>query len=96
VGRALDAREFLVRLLGEKVNTHLGAAWGKVVVDLGVRGENFVKVAGANHLSATAGDFSREIETVCRLWGVPVVRIDSDEEMERFYREVRLDAGERR
>jgi len=95
-GRALDAREFLGRMLGDRLKGHLGGTWGKVVVDLGVRGENFVKSIGANHLSATAGDFSREIETVCRLWGVPVVRIDSDEEMERFYREVRLDAGGRR
>jgi L-fucose isomerase-like protein len=93
VGRALDAREFLARMLGEKAKSHLGAAWGKIVVDLGVRGENFVKAAGANHLSATAGDFTREIETVCRLWGIPVLRIDSDREMEEFYRDVRLKAG---
>jgi L-fucose isomerase-like protein len=94
VGRALDARKFLTRMLGEKVKDHLGAAWGKVVVDLGARGENFVKVAGANHLSATAGDFSREVETICRLWGIPVLRIDSDREMEEFYRDVRLKAGQ--
>jgi L-fucose isomerase-like protein len=93
VGRALDAREFLARALGDGLKDHLGAAWGKVVVDLGVRGENFVKVVGANHLSATEGDFSREIETVCRLWGIPVLRVDSDREMEAFYREVRLRAG---
>lgn len=88
-GQALDAREFLTSMLGDKVHTHLGQAWGKVVVDLGIKGENFVRCIGANHLSATLGDVTEEVETVCRLWGIPVVRIDSDAEMESFYKIVR-------
>lgn len=88
-GRALDARGFLTKMMGEKVRGHLGQAWGKVVVDLGVKGENFVKVIGANHLSATLGDVTREVETACRVWGIPVVRLDSDEEMVNFYKEIR-------
>jgi L-fucose isomerase-like protein len=95
-GRALDARSFLTRFLGERLAGHLGGAWGKVVVDLGVKGSNLVKVIGANHLSATVGNVTREVETACLNWGIPVVRIDSDEEMERFYREVRFSAARER
>jgi L-fucose isomerase-like protein len=88
-GKALDAENFLKNMLGEKVDTHLGHTWGKVVVDLGVKASNFVKVIGANHLSATIGDVTGEVETACRLWGIPVVRIDSDDDMIRFYKEIR-------
>jgi L-fucose isomerase-like protein len=88
-GRELDARSFLDKKLGDKVRSHLGGTWGKVVVDLGVKAENFVKVIGANHLHATLGDVTAEIETACRLWGIGTVRLDSDEDMVRFYDEVR-------
>ncbi len=88
-GRELDAQAFLARTLGDREPGHLAGTWGKVIVDLGVKGENIVKVIGANHLSATLGDVTAEVETACRLWGVPVVRLDCDEDMDRFYHEVR-------
>jgi L-fucose isomerase-like protein len=88
-GKAHDAEGFLKRMLGEDEERHLGHTWGKVVIDLGVRANNFVKVIGANHLSATLGDITREIELVCRMWSIPVVRIDSDDELQRFYTEIR-------
>jgi L-fucose isomerase len=88
-GYAYDAEDFLKKLLGERVNRHLGHTWGKVVINLGVKAHNFVKVAGANHLSATLGDVAQEVELVCRMWGIPVVRIDSDEALKRFYTEIR-------
>lgn len=90
-GSAYDAEDFLKKLLGEKLLGHLGHTWGKVVVDLGVKANNFVKVIGANHLSATLGDVTKEVELVCRMWGIPVVRIDSDEQLSRFYTEIRYD-----
>ena len=88
-GSAYDAEDFLQKLLGEEVHAHLGQAWGKVVINLGVEANNFVKVIGGNHLSATLGDVSGEVELVCRMWGIPVVRIDSDESLRRFYRDIR-------
>ncbi len=88
-GRELDARSFLAEKLGDREPSHLGGTWGKVVVDLGVRPENFVKVIGANHLHATLGDVTAEIEAACRLWGIRTVRLDSDQDMVRFYAEVR-------
>jgi L-fucose isomerase-like protein len=88
-GMAYDAEDFLTKLLDKDLERHLAHTWGKVVVNLGVEANNFVKVIGANHLSATLGDVTREAALVCRMWGIPVVRIDSDEEMERFYTDVR-------
>lgn len=88
-GKELDSKSFLQSLLGEKERNHLAGTWGKVTVNLGVKAENFVKVIGANHLSATLGDITAEVEVACRLWDIPVVRLDSDEEMKRFYYAVR-------
>ncbi len=88
-GKALDAKDFLQKQMGEKEPLHLAGTWGKVVVDLGVRGENFVRIAGANHLHATAGDYTPEISIACGQWSIPVIRIDSDDEMENFYQKVR-------
>ena len=88
-GKELDSRAFLDSLLGEKEKSHLAGTWGKVVVALGVKGENFVKVIGANHLSATLGNVTAEVEAACRVWNIPVVRLDSDEDMLRFYDAVR-------
>jgi L-fucose isomerase-like protein len=88
-GRELDARRFLKDRLGDKERGHLAGTWGKVVVDLGVKAENFVKVIGANHLHATLGDVTAELEAACRLWGIRTVRLDRDEDLLRFYDEVR-------
>jgi L-fucose isomerase len=88
-GKELDARRFLQERLGDKEPGHLGGTWGKVVVDLGVKAERFVKVIGANHLHATLGDVTAEIEAACRLWGIRTVRLDRDADMARFYDEVR-------
>ncbi len=88
-GRALDAKNFLTSKLGKRLNCHLGHAWGKLVVDLGIKAENFVKVIGANHISATLGDVTKEIEIACREYSIPVVRIDSDDEMKKFYNKIR-------
>jgi len=89
VGSELDAAGFLKEKLGSREKNHLAGTWGKVVVHLGVDPENFVKVIGANHIHATLGDVTAEIEIACREWNIPVVRLDSDTSMENFYREVR-------
>ena len=88
-GRELDARRFLSERLGEKEPRHLAGTWGKVVVDLGVKAENFVKAIGANHLHATLGDVTADLQAACRLWGIRTVRLDRDEDLLRFYDEVR-------
>ncbi|TFG60506.1 MAG: hypothetical protein E4H36_11975 [Spirochaetales bacterium] len=92
-GKAYDAEAFLRKRMGERERAHLAGTWGKTVVDLGVKAENFVRVIGANHLHATLGDHTREIEAACMQWNIPVVRLDSDEDMEKFYHEVRQGSG---
>jgi L-fucose isomerase-like protein len=88
-GRERDARSFLAQRLGNREPGHLAGTWGKVVVELGVKGENFVKAFGANHLHATLGDVTEELQAACRLWGIRTVRLDRDEDLLRFYDEVR-------
>jgi L-fucose/D-arabinose isomerase len=88
-GEALDAETFLTGRLGDKEPMHLAGTWGKIVIGMDFTAANFVRAAGANHLHAAAGDWTREITAACRQWNIPVVRIDCDAEMERFYRTVR-------
>jgi L-fucose isomerase-like protein len=88
-GKALNSKVFLSSKLKDKLESHIGYPWGKVVVDLGVKAENFVKVVGANHLSGTTGDVTEEVKVACREISIPVIRIDSDDEMSRFYEEIR-------
>ena len=87
--KALDAKKVLTKKYGERIKDHLGQTWGKIVIDLGVSAKNFVKVIGANHLTATSGDFTEEIEIFCRQVDIPVLRIDSDKNMEEFYSNIR-------
>lgn len=95
-GKALDAKKILSAKYGNRINDHLGKAWGKVVIDLGVNAQNFVRVIGANHLTVTKGNFTDEIEIFCRQTDIPVLRIDSDKDMEEFYNNIRyLDKNER-
>ncbi|MHB1346493.1 MAG: hypothetical protein ACYCXK_03280 [Candidatus Humimicrobiaceae bacterium] len=89
IGKALNARPFLSKKFGKDLESHLGQRWGKVVVDLGVKAQNFVKIVGANHLSATMGDYSREIEYFCRQVNIEIVRIDNDSEILNFYNSIR-------
>jgi L-fucose/D-arabinose isomerase len=94
-GRALDARKILNLKYGKKISGHLGQTWGKIVIDLGVKAQNFVKVIGANHLTMTKGDFTEEIEILCRQVDIPVVRIDSDRDMKEFYKNIRYLSNDR-
>jgi L-fucose isomerase-like protein len=88
-GRAPDSKRVLKEKLGERERDHLAGRWGKLIVDLGVDAENFVRVIGANHLHATLGDVTEEVRAACRQWNIPVVRLDSDDEMVRFYEDLK-------
>jgi L-fucose isomerase-like protein len=89
VGRALNAKPFLSDKFGKDLENHLGQRWGKVVIDLGVNAQNFIKIIGANHLSATIGDYSKEIEYFCRQVNIDIIRIDSNSEIMNFYNSIR-------
>ena len=87
--KGLDSKKILKEKYGERIKAHLGQTWGKVVIDLGVSAKNFVRVIGANHLTATIGDFVDELNIFCRQADIPVLRIDSDNDMEEFYSSIR-------
>jgi len=88
-GKALDSRKVLEERLGSREKQHLAGTWGKLIVELGVDAENFVRVIGANHLHATLGDVTEELVVACRQWDIPILRLDSDEELVRFYSDIR-------
>jgi hypothetical protein len=46
-------------------------------------------------LTMTKGDFTEEIEILCRQVDIPVVRIDSDRDMKEFYKNIRYLSNDR-
>ena len=90
VGEELDSRKILNERLGKNEPAHLAGTWGVVTINLNTDKDLFVKTFGANHLSVTLGDVSKEIEAACLLWDVPVIRMDSKESMKHFYTSVRM------
>jgi len=65
-------------------NCHIGAMWPFVGVDLGVDPKEILRTAGSNHYSAIPGDLTQEVTHACRELGIPVVRLDSIEDMQAF------------
>ena len=88
-GFAYDSRKFLADKLGGDLENHLGATWSKITVNLGVKSDNFIKVFGANHLSATLGHNYEALKFACRELGISITRIDNDQEMLEFYDSIR-------
>ena len=68
-----------------------GRMWPHVAINLGpdFKASALDKIIGSNHLSATYGDFTSEIEHLCHHLDIPVVRIDDAEEMLGFLEEIR-------
>ncbi len=62
--------------------------WPIVAVDLGSDPELFLSIAGANHYSIIPGDRSWEVIYACREAGIPILRIDSNEAMEKAWYEI--------
>ncbi|MDI6827197.1 MAG: fucose isomerase [Armatimonadota bacterium] len=75
VGRSLEITPEITK------NILWGKTWPHIAVDLGVNPASLVAVVGANHLSATTGDFSIEITYACRELGIPIIRLDSDDDL---------------
>jgi L-fucose isomerase-like protein len=65
-----------------------GATWPQHAVSLGVDPHYFVRAMGANHPCLTTGDRTLELAYACREAGLPVVRIDSDQELRRYCDEI--------
>ena len=67
-----------------------GQMWPHIPISMG---ENFdaslfVQALGSNHLSATYGDISPEIEHLCKRLDIPIVHIDDADDMLGFVEEI--------
>jgi len=89
------AGEYLMQLglgdsipIDEKIMSRIqwGEMWPHVAVDFGdmFDADAFAKALGSNHLSATYGDYTSEIEHLCKRFEIPIVRIDDACEMQAF------------
>ena len=63
-----------------------GQMWPHIPISMGgdFDASLFVQAVGSNHLSATYGDVSGEVEHLCRRLDIPVVHIDDADEMLGF------------
>ncbi len=74
--------------IDEKIRSKIlwGHMWPHIAISFGewFEADIFAKVVGSNHLSATSGDFTSEMEYLCRRLDIPIVRIDDAEDMMGF------------
>lgn len=61
-----------------------GRMWPHAAIHLEVPRELLVRVVGSSHYCATPGDVSAEMEAACEAAGVPVLHLDSAEELSNF------------
>jgi L-fucose isomerase-like protein len=81
------ARGEQLRIEGEveqEVLSTYGASWPQHAVSIGVNPHYLVRAMGANHPCLTRGDHTLELAYACREVGLPIVRIDSDDELRRY------------
>ncbi len=76
------------RVIGKQEDTAYLDPWPHTRVKFETDAELIFKVYPCNHSSITRGDFSRQIEWICRLAGIACHRMDSAEDMQRFLREI--------
>jgi L-fucose isomerase-like protein len=74
------------RIIEKQENTTYSDPWPHTRVQLETEAELLFQVYPCNHASLTQGDFTRQIEWICRFTGIPCHRIDSKEEMRYFLR----------
>lgn len=65
-------------------NIMWGRMWPHVALRLPVDRELLVAALGSNHYCAVPGDHVRELELACRTAGIPVLRIDNEEQLRHF------------
>ncbi len=84
VGKSLNIDENITK------NIIWGTMWPHTAIDLGVKRDLFMKVAGSNHFSGMIGDWAQEITYFCRETGIPVVRIDNNDSLMDMYDSIGL------
>ena len=63
--------------------------WPHAVIHIGVPQQLLIDALGSNHCCAMPGDLCAEIEAACEAAQVPVLHLDSSEEMSRFRKNAR-------
>ena len=71
-----------------KRNAIFGSMWPHHALKFGVPTDKLVKVVGSNHYAGTTGDRIAEMAFACRQAGLPIVRLDREDEIDAFYEEV--------
>jgi L-fucose isomerase len=77
VGRTIDVTDEIMH------RRKWAREWPTVVVDLGVSSDAFARVAASNHYCLIPSDRAREISYACAQAGIPVLRIDTPEGIDR-------------
>jgi L-fucose isomerase len=72
----------------DKIMGFFGQMWPNVYVRLGTDPDLLFRIAASNHPVATDGDISAEMTYACRLLGIPIVRLDSNESMRAYLDEL--------
>lgn len=60
-----------------------GKCWPHTAIKFGVSRELLCRIAASNHYVYTPGDFSREITYISKILKIPIMRLDSDEEIQK-------------
>jgi len=77
LGQVMKTDEKIQKKLG------FGSMWPISVLKMTVDPELFFEIIGSNHFCAILGDISSEMTFACQQAAIPIVRIDSEEELRR-------------
>lgn len=73
IGDAVDVTDNMKDSLG------WGKNWPQIAVDLYMTPSQMVEIFGSNHISLVPGDFSEELEFFCKQAGIPIIRINYEQ-----------------
>ena len=76
------------RVLAESRTRSYEDPWPHTRVDFGVDNDLLFETYPCNHGALTRGDVTVQLETVCRLADIPVIRMDSEKELEEWKRKM--------
>lgn len=65
-------------------NIRWAKMWPRTAIRLNVDSKLLLQAAGSNHYSGLPGDYTQEITYACREAGIPIVRIDSEQDMKEM------------
>lgn len=79
------------RVLGESEDSHYPDPWPHTRIQFPFDSDLLFQAYPCNHSSVTRGDFTRQIEWICRFAGIPCHVMGSDEDVRGFLRDLNSD-----